>query len=946
MSTFNITLNDVNEAPNTIVLDDNFILENSEVGTLVGTVSSRNDVGESPSYSLSNDAGGIFAIDESTGVVTVNRDSLDFENQESHLITVNVDDNNGFTSSEDFTILVGDINEPPTPDIDTPLMGRLWHSTTFDFAGPDVSELDALNPFTDYRMDVTFTHVATGEQVNVPGYFAADGDAANTGATSGNIWRAHFNAHLEGEWTYKVDFVTGDNIAASLTEVGESAGYFDNQVGGFTILHSDKLGDDFRAGGRLQHDASEHHLKASGNDNYFIKTGVDSPENFLAYDEFDNTKDTHSYSIHESEWRDGDPTWADGQGKSIIGSINYLAEQGVNSLYFLPMNVAGDGRDVWPWVDSSFDLTPKWSTTFVDNVDPTRYDISKLGQWDILFSHMQEKGLMLHFVTQETENDQLLDGGDLGIERAIYYRELIARFSHHNAITWNLGEENTNTDSQLTSFANYFKALDPYDHLVVAHTGTSDWSKDRVYNPQLSNENFDGASLQSSPMSKVHIDTLTWLERSAANPNGTNWVVTSDEIGGASTGVAADINNAQHNDVRYHALWGNLMAGGAGVEWYFGYSQPHNDLNLEDFSSREEMYRQSTIAREFFEKYLPFESMHNDNSITTNTSDYGLVHNTDLLVIYHADATSMKNIDLTNYNDTYSIFWFDPRHGGNLETSAITSVTGGGVANIGMAPTSSDDSGWDVVDYVTILVGSQFNDEKGVFNIGDNIVGTSANDTVNTSALNDVIKTLDGDDNIQANAGHDEIDTGNGHDIINAGSGDDRIYAGEGNDHIHAGDGDDFVDAGFGADYINGADGDDKLFANDGNDIIFGGSGVDIVDGGKGDDVIQGGAGADFLRGGMGADTFVYQAISQSSTSNSDQIEDFISGTDKIDISAVLDGMGVDSSNFHDFIVLTNHGYYTTVESNISNDEELFIKVITDNGLSQDDFILNPPDVM
>ena len=34
-----------------------------------------------------------------------------------------------------------------------------------------------------------------------------------------------------------------------------------------------------------------------------------------------------------------------------------------------------------------------------------------------------------HFYLQE--NDQMLDGGALGDERKLYYRELIARFSHH-----------------------------------------------------------------------------------------------------------------------------------------------------------------------------------------------------------------------------------------------------------------------------------------------------------------------------------------------------------------------------------------------------------------------------------------------------------------------------------------------------------------------------------
>ena len=31
-------------------------------------------------------------------------------------------------------------------------------------------------------------------------------------------------------------------------------------------------------------------------------------------------------------------------------------------------------------------------------------------------------------------------------------------------------------------------------------------------------------------------------------------------------------------DVRKQTLWGNLMAGGAGVEYYFGYQLPENDL--------------------------------------------------------------------------------------------------------------------------------------------------------------------------------------------------------------------------------------------------------------------------------------------------------------------------------------------------------------------------------
>jgi len=49
--------------------------------------------------------------------------------------------------------------------------------------------------------------------------------------------------------------------------------------------------------------------------------------------------------------------------------------------------------------------------------------------------------MYLHFKTQECEIVNLLDNGELGPQRKLYYRELIARFGHHLALNWNLGEE-------------------------------------------------------------------------------------------------------------------------------------------------------------------------------------------------------------------------------------------------------------------------------------------------------------------------------------------------------------------------------------------------------------------------------------------------------------------------------------------------------------------------
>ena len=67
---------------------------------------------------------------------------------------------------------------------------KKWHKVTLTFSGPHSGEKATPNPFMDYRLDVTFTRGA--RRYRVPGYYAADGKAAHTGAGSGNRWRAHF----------------------------------------------------------------------------------------------------------------------------------------------------------------------------------------------------------------------------------------------------------------------------------------------------------------------------------------------------------------------------------------------------------------------------------------------------------------------------------------------------------------------------------------------------------------------------------------------------------------------------------------------------------------------------------------------------------------------------------------------------------------------------------
>jgi hypothetical protein len=418
---------------------------------------------------------------------------------------------------------------------------RTWHKLTIGFEGPQTGEAAEPNPFTFYRLDVLFSHSDGRQAFKVPGYYAADGKAAHTGATGGQVWFVHFIPHDTGTWTWIASFQKGENVAQG--GAGKSAGYFDGATGSFNVLATNKSGRDLRGKGVLRHVEGKHHLRFEGNGEWFLKVGADSPENFLAYDDFSNTPDNggrrKSWSSHNQDFNRGDPTWSGGKGTGIIGAVNYLADQGMSAFSFLTMSISGDDKNVFP---------------FLSPTDLLRFDVSKTAQWEIVFEHADHKGMFLHFKTQETENDQLLDGGNLGMERKLYYRELIARFGHHLALNWNLGEEITNTVSQQKLFADYLRALDPYNHPIVVHTFPNEQRE--VYGPLYGYPSIDGASIQTD-QSLVFRNTLSRVTASANA--GHPWVVSNDEQGNAETGVLPDSVDPQHDEIRRDVLWGNIM---------------------------------------------------------------------------------------------------------------------------------------------------------------------------------------------------------------------------------------------------------------------------------------------------------------------------------------------------------------------------------------------------
>ncbi len=555
--------------------------------------------------------------------------------------------------------------------------------------GPSLSEQAVDNPFTNYRATAVFQHEGSAAVLQVLGFYAAHTDASENSATEGDHWQVRFSPPESGTWNFR--FVI-ERIGAEKQVVFEQSGRF---VVGEAIDDEVAL----TAHGHLRY-VGDRYLQFAGSKKYYLKVGVDSPETLLGYADFDGTfrdleehpvpaphapidlpaleDGLHNYEPHIQDWIAGDPVWQVKKGKGLIGGLNYLSHQGLNAVYFLTMNVNGDGRNVWPW-------TKPWQHD--------RFDCSKLDQWEIVFEHMQAMGLVMHVVLQETENDHMLDGGDLGPSRKLYLRELIARFAHHPGLIWNLGEENTQTVEQQAEMAAYIRELDPYDHPIVVHN--DHWSPRNLrdtFDPHLGKPTLDGTAIQDFYWNDVHAQVKHYVSSSARA--GKPWFVCTDEMGGAQFGLRTDSDDRDHFTPRSKGLWGNLMAGGAGVEWYFGWqnNSPHSDLSAESWRTREQMWKQSKIALDFFHSYLPFDEMKSADHLGLAYADYGFAKAGEVYCIYLFSGGATR-LNLAEHTGPFEILWLNPRVGGPLRRGSVSHVWGPSWVDIGEPPVESKEVG-------------------------------------------------------------------------------------------------------------------------------------------------------------------------------------------------------------------------------------------------------------
>ncbi|MDN5213132.1 Ig-like domain-containing protein [Fulvivirgaceae bacterium BMA12] len=564
-----------------------------------------------------------------------------------------------------------------------------WHKITVSLTLPGGNLTETANTFRNTRMDVIFNRPGGGS-IRVPGFFAADGDAANTNATQGKVLKAYLRPDQTGTWTYRVLYYTGTDV--SISTVGSLPSPVHDLTGTVgNVTASNKTAPDFRSKGRLQYqttgtDNERRYLQFAETGEYFLKLGPDSPENLLDYNDFDfdDTRNgcalctQHFFNPHAGNFNSGDPTWDGGKGQNLIGALNYLKNQQMNSISMSLFG--GDDKNVFPWttVNSKF-----------------IYDVSKLEQWEIVFDHAEKSGLLLHFKLAENENWNALNTTTLNV----YYREMVARFSHHLAVEWNISEEYRGSASSALPRINWLASIDPWQNHRVIHTYPGEHSK---YQEWLNlNANLTGASIQSPNTNNYNLvfsgpaGILTWINNS--KNDGTPWVVASDEQNPGSTGVytSEDINNSNVTvQARKRVLWKTLIAGGAGVMWYGG---GQGDFKTENFNRFSTLFNWTRYAiLDFFEgNNLEYWKMVNSDNLVSGSGNHCLAEAGQAYAIYLENGGS-TNLNLNGQSGTFDVRWFNPRSGGALLNGNVTSVTGGGTRSLGNPPNTTT-SDWAIL---------------------------------------------------------------------------------------------------------------------------------------------------------------------------------------------------------------------------------------------------------
>ncbi|WP_419190511.1 DUF5060 domain-containing protein [Saltatorellus ferox] len=649
----------------------------------------------------------------------------------------------------------------------------LYETITLDFeadraygsADTGASDAPNANPWTHRRLDVWFDHPLLSRPLRVPGYFAGNG----VGFRVGKTWRVHFTPTLPGQWIWFASFEQGDLLNAAPPETSGNRIPMPVDSGMFEVGPVDPAAPGFQSMGAVTWERGSSYFRYSERgQGRFVQAGVGSPENFLGYAGFSGAQDgtsangqiccckqncfddcrqstcanagdgapnfLHRYAPHVSDWNPGDPDWnANGQaeqGRGIIGALNYLGDVvGANCLYFMVMNLGGDGKDTHPFMTNGGGMDCPSSGSGFSPAHTLNYDVLRMDQWRTVFEHANRKGILLQVMLAEQEACNIRwfgehdpNGGPrnhMSLYRRLFLKQMVAEFGHLLALRWNLCEENKSvascssgpascgtpatllttqfTPQELDEMARWIRAWDVMEHPIGVHTEPNSLD---LYGELLALP--EDPSWLSATSLQIHgengrgneYEGVVQAAQDLFDQAGHRLPIFNDEQGSPSGGLSSDLTSSTSSadDRRRRVLYDVLLSGGQ-LSYYFGYYTVSNgggDLRCEDFRTRDQALRQMSFARKVMEFVKIWTLSDMDEILVGPTAEarfdrpeVASSSQGERIVIYYPALKNQPNspiqmgsLDLRGQSGfTYQLVWLDPKLG--VEVGERSELQGG-----------------------------------------------------------------------------------------------------------------------------------------------------------------------------------------------------------------------------------------------------------------------------
>lgn len=838
--TFSIAVTNANDNPIIGPSDsdsaESIVAENAAVGTAVGITAVANDAdkGTSVTYSLLDDAGGRFAIDSVTGIVTV-AGALDYETATSHQIKIQALSSDGSLSSADFTILVGDVEDVPVAVDDTPALKI--DDLGVETVGVNLIANDQTGVDTPVAIDGV--RLAGGDFVAVDDggtdlFIKADG---SLGTAADNIGKLHVDPN--GDWSFTQ--TTGSTLADLVFEYRLTDSSGDSDIAAFSV--------------------DLHDLTPVNYNDAVTASTTDQQNNIMIILDCSGSMDTVV----------GGTTRFQLAKDAIANMLAQYAAAGDVNVVIVGFSSSATAMTSWGSVDAALDflatLDANGGTSYTNGISAAT-------------------GIL----NNATLQDQLLDG-----PTTVYF----------------MSDGEPTSGSSLTSSTTIRNA---WDQALVNHV-------DRVVAVAM------GSDIQVTDPDLIEV----------ANPNGGGAPVNSviqvanfSELSAALSGATATATG--------NVLDGSLTAGGDGATPGTPDKSGDPVTRLATFSYTDPTQNNGTNSLTI--------SWNGVAAIVTGAA-IGQVIANDAGAVTFATESGIMTFYFTDTGGHQAgdfIFTADASTSSRVENFHYTTVDGDGDLDpdggASLAITIPADYSLRLTPVVTgFQPGSLSNPQTGTSN-ANTLNGDSGNNRLDGAGGNDVLNGGEGNDWLIGGNGNDQLNGNGGNDYLDGGAGNDAMAGGEGNDTYivanagdtvteNAGQGHDTVFAGVsfslganvedliltGTGNIDGTGNDDgnQIFGNagsnqisgaGGDDYLAGGAGSDTINGGADDDFISGGVGNDLMTGGTGNDVFQNQSTADNysvgaNTSTAgiaptlyDRITDFDGAADKVAFSASYDSTG------------------------------------------------------